>query len=499
MARWVLTTLEHEPGWSDLRVAATTNVVDHLWLTWDYTRPADQPIYRTVRGQLIFCGYKYIWTNPHIAEQRHSGDTIIHFFHLTNLLYESSIWYYLHAPNPAPLLETQGPLMHVLLLRAPAWSKHVYVATRTKGMYRTSDFSGPGGPQPTWYTDNDDLVLLDIRQATPDPCDPWFRRFVIYHGDVYRMENILPDEPATETLVLDNPTAVTLTGGSPGQILWIAGNFNYPGHFYVIFRSDIAGTGIWCIKTTNYGLSWTAHQINSHWLSYNAGNIQAGTMQGTSPLPAGDALHAVISVGAGGTVLVYRSLDEGETWSICPTQPGGWGLWEPRLYIEPSDQSVVYVGINSTATLFNLWRSLDQGQTWILCDAGNHLGIIISPGYATMGTHPQEAIRLTSGIAPHIWKSSDFGIIWRDQGPTLYTTPHLLFKPTAPDYLYLARRANAPPPGGLYARHTIFVSIDEGSTMYGKAGDHADQSDGGSDSIPFDCGGVAQEGVLTLP
>ncbi|MBA7540168.1 hypothetical protein ES705_32462 [subsurface metagenome] len=101
--------------------------------------------------------------------------------------------------------------------------------------------------------------------------------------------------------------------------------------------------------------------------------------------------------------------------------------------------------------------------------------------------------------ASHIWKTSDWGLIWRDQAHTQFTVNHIRYRDSAPDFLYLARNTSGPLPDGLYREHVLYVSIDEGSTMYGKAGAHADQADGGGDSIPRLCGGAAEEGILTLP
>jgi len=322
---------------------------------------------------------------------------------------------------------------------------------------------------------------------------------IVVHGDVYRMDNIFIDEPATATRVLAEWEAVALTGGYAGDILWIAGAPNYLDHFYVLWRSDIGGTGVWCIKTTDSGESWKAYQIDTNTFTYAAGNIMAGDLPGTSPYPAGDVLYATINVGVGGHIYVSRSFDEGQTWAKTPTYPPGSGVWEPRLYVDPADQSIVYVGAGDGGP--DLWRTLDHGLTWSLCDLGNSLGIIVSPlvNIATMGTrlsNPDE-IRVLNDL--HIWKTSDFGDIWRDQGFTQYSVRHLRFKDDSYDFLYLARATSAPPPDGIYAQHVLFVSNDEGSNMFGKAGAHVGQDDGGGDSIPHNCGGVAHEGILTLP
>ncbi|GAH20032.1 unnamed protein product, partial [marine sediment metagenome] len=47
--------------------------------------------------------------------------------------------------------------------------------------------------------------------------------------------------------------------------------------------------------------------------------------------------------------------------------------------------------------------------------------------------------------------------------------------------------------------HVIFVSGTHGIYMEGKAGQHPYFEDGGGDSIPYDCGGICNEGMMLFP
>lgn len=499
MPRWTIVGTGHEPGYTDLHVYASTSIPAHLWMSWSLYRPIQEEIWRIVRGKKVFCGYKYIWNTPNVEEQPLSGDTLFRPFYISGIEAGSEIWYYLHAPVPSSEFECQGPLMHVHLLKIPTWCTRAYFASRQKGMFRTADFSPPGGPQPTWIPDNDGLPSLDIAQACPDPFDSYHRRYVICHSDIYRMDNTFLHTPAVATRVLAQWEAAALCETAGGTISWIASNQNHQGHFYVLFMPPFGEEAAFCIITHDHGASWTAHLIETEPIHYRVANILAGVEQGSSPHPPGNVLYTHLILHSGGLPFTYRSLDQGETWTATPTNPPGAGIWRPRLYLEPADQSILYLG--SLEDPASLYRTLDHGNSWALCDAGNQLGIHITPtaDYGTMGTHHRDPAAIRVLTADHIWKSSDFGIIWRDQGPPQYATLHLHFRKHAPDYLYLARVTDAPPPGGLYARHVLFVSGDEGSNMFGKAGAHANLPDGGGDSIPYNCGGVAQEGILTLP
>ncbi|GAI65326.1 unnamed protein product, partial [marine sediment metagenome] len=120
MARWTITYLDHTIGATYLFVSSNTSKPGHLWLSWSYFRPTVTPIYRTVRGKLIRCGNRYVWDTPTIVEQQEEGDTMIHGFLLEGLVPESTIWYYLHEPQPPSEWECQSILHRVELLRVGA-------------------------------------------------------------------------------------------------------------------------------------------------------------------------------------------------------------------------------------------------------------------------------------------------------------------------------------------------------------------------------------------
>lgn len=112
---WVLTRQTHAAAPTALDVFAITTVADHLFMAWQYYRPARHPIYKTVRGLRVICGYKWRWVDPHIAEQAEPEDSIRHSFHISNLIPEREIWWYLWAPDGPYGLEIQGPLSYVRL------------------------------------------------------------------------------------------------------------------------------------------------------------------------------------------------------------------------------------------------------------------------------------------------------------------------------------------------------------------------------------------------
>ncbi len=112
MAWWVLSEWRYWVDPTDLVISCKTNYIDHVYLTWDYQKPLKTPIYRVIRGVLKFCGWKYIWINPHITEQIETGETWWHAFGLHDLTPASTIWFLVWAPQGPYGLPIQGPLMH---------------------------------------------------------------------------------------------------------------------------------------------------------------------------------------------------------------------------------------------------------------------------------------------------------------------------------------------------------------------------------------------------
>lgn len=119
MTPWVLTRLHVSLTTTSATIVAATNTIDHLFMMWNYFPPIRKPIYKTVRGKRLLCGYKYAWANPHIAEQIESGNTIEHTFYIDNLTPRATIWFYVWAPLPKRYKNIQGPLMNFTLPFAP--------------------------------------------------------------------------------------------------------------------------------------------------------------------------------------------------------------------------------------------------------------------------------------------------------------------------------------------------------------------------------------------
>jgi len=498
MTWWVLTHMRPYPRPTSLSIAATTNNPDHLFMAWSYTRPKRSRILRKIRGKWVFCGYLYYWDTPNIAEQIEPGDTLGHHFHLPNLTPLSTIWFYLNAPAGPYGLEIQGPLSHITLPPAISWANNLMVATKEKGIYITPNFSGPEGPHPTWTRHNQRLLSLNIIQLHGDLWQPAFRQFALVA--VNGTSVLYKREPAAGDFwqwILTTDQALALTGAPGGDIQWVTTNLNRPGFIYVYFQSSIYTVGNWLLRSPDYGASWTAFWMNMPAWTNAVGNIVTGRAQGTSEHSAGNVLYATQCGGAITRSRLYASTDHGATWNLGDEVTSN--VASPRCQVDPTDQSIVYMGDPYSANPpGHLLRSQEHGENLADIDQGNSIGINVLPWPTYMWIHPTNHAFMKILANDHMWQSWDYCATWEDLGETMVHVEHLHIPDLTPAFLHLGRDESCPLPPDLGWPHVVLVSDDHGATMIGKCGAHAQQSDGGGDSIPWDCGGIAREGILPL-
>lgn len=496
---WVLTSFDTIPYVSSLLVHFHTYPADHMFMWWSYYNPTRKPVYRIIRGVRKFCGYTWGWKDPYTAEQIEDGNTMEHTIYLPHLVAASKIWFMVWAPDGPYGMNIQGPLMHVrLLTHYPTWSSNVCIATRVLGMWKTRNFSGPGPDQPTWTSDNHGLDSLAIWQACIDLNSPGYRRYIIAGGDLYIQETYIPKEQAWGHMILSNAQACTLTGSPSGSLHWVTTSLDQYGYVFVLFNSALTINGTWCIQSHNFGRTWGAYQIYNGLWNYEAGNIMAGLDQIDSPFRKGAILYCALCASIGGGFSLYFSGSKGESWSLMDKE--GISRAAPRCLVAPSDERTVFMGVyNDPADTQELYRSVDYGRDLAEVDGAHHLGIFVGGLHGEMWIDPGDPLHARVLQDDHLWHTNDGCDNWIDPGALEETALRLAIQPHRPGSVYLARSTShppTPPPGG---GHVIYISEDEGLTMFGKAGAHAHDPYGGYDSIPFNCGGVAHEGIHILP
>jgi len=493
---WALTWYQNYRSWRQLRVYAGTDSTQHLFMAWQRYKPIKKLIFKVVRGVIVDCGWVWVWPNPHILEQWEHGDSFYHTFRIDTLHPGDHVWYYLFTPLGPYDLQCQGPLVHVPPPETLPWARSLIVGTQTKGIYRTNDFSGPGDPQPFGLPQNNGLTDLRVWQLCPYAADPRYAHFAITGPQsdrtLYRREPLASPDWIP---ILTDAQACTVTDSASGSMTWVATNINHPTYIYVLFNSGVTVNGTWCIRSADEGASWLPFQIYAGLSNYKAGNIVAGINQGESTLPPGDVLYASLNTGAGGHFCLYCSDDNGATWFLRDTI--GTSIYAPRCSVDPTNQKTVYMGAYiSGDSPWDLFRSIDHGLNLTEADGPYHLGTFVEGPIGQQWIHrtaPEVMKVLGRG---HVYETWDAGLVWTDHGLTQFSAVRLSVQSRRPDYLYLARDSNAPLPPNPQAGHVIYASQDNGATMFGRSGAHCTQSDGGGDSIPFDCGGVCLDGLM---
>lgn len=412
-----------------------------------------------------------------------------------------------YPPEEPPIPPPEPPPIPEPPLPGGDWRPLDYVGTTIKGLYRTNNLTGPGGAHPTWVPDNVGLAPTTITQLVPDPWDVAHRRFAIAGEEVWRHYNAVTGAAGTWTKVLSKAqvAAVTSISESSAVLHWVEGNINKQGYFYVLvggYNVGLTNAYVYCFRTPDYGASWTPLLIDSGVTVRpdDIGNIAAGALQGSSPYPAGDVLYATWLRSTLGNPEVSVSLNNGDTWTTYSLL--GFSVWNPQVYRDPSDQSIAYVGVFGViGDQYDLYRSVAHGVGFVEVDGAKELaiGTGVIEGSMRVLIDNNNKMYLIPGHdidargAGHLFKSIDFTASWTDlgdlgHGPELNQLSIVMDAPTK---LYFGRRVAGD-------SHVIYISDDEGQTLWGKAGANCGLADGGGDSIPFNCGGVAYNGIIQV-
>ena len=238
---------------------------------------------------------------------------------------------------------------------------------------------------------------------------------------------------------------------------------------------------IWMLRSTDYGATWDSTLIKEH-IIRRYGGIWVGDIGGS--YDPGTVLYATINVGGGGDGRVYYSIDGGDSWVF--KQSIASSIWLGRVLIDPDDQSKSYTGLGMNGP--DLGRSTTVNGVYTEIDGALSAGISISNTHGH-GWVKGDLIRTVRNGA--IYLTDDGGAVWESRAAPF--TSQNVWAPGDgnDDYVAVASRDSA---SALHP-HTVKSSIDRGVTWHDKSGAHADiAGTGGGDSVPYDSGGVAQDG-----
>jgi len=432
MTPWVLTRLRIYPTPTSATVVAQTNTKDHLFMMWNYFPPIRKPIYKTIRGKTLLCGYKYAWANPYIIEQAESGNTIEHTFFRDDLIPRSTIWFYVWAPLRARYKNIQGPLMNFTLPPTPPaetifeTEAHIYWVEirRSGGTY--CRFARKFSPEFPAYLTSATVWLTGFGQ-NPE---------VIARMQLRADDNGQPSDDIIET----SPTLVTTVAPD-----WTSYTFNFientlldpdTPYWMVVYRTDSLMTYIYCRaeQTLNRpGCVWAPWVTEWFFIKRNMDILIKGTRAPGPPpydLEIGSpAIDQIYYWPAGDTVIDSSPLRDPDG-----NPPAHGGTIDKVEIFATEPLSGVRVG--TFARLGNQFTSRDHAvigdvaggskQAFtglnIVVEPGDCLGIYYSSGDFDVGRTADHSIFYASGnlfdTQPHIyreftpWAASICGYGW---------------------------------------------------------------------------------------
>jgi hypothetical protein len=351
------------------------------------------------------------------------------------------------------------------------------VATTGSGLYYAQSFAFDDS-NPTWGTVGQ---ALPISQFSYDKHAPAARHVCLSGGNVWLRRPAVTGDNWIQ--ILTPAQAQSAIGiAENGELAWAEYN-TLKQHIYALWNYDITLGGIWFLKSTDWGTSWSAVNLYNDYQNYEGGNIAVGLQTGNVVYVTGET-----QIGARGTV--WFSEDAGETFSLGHRDYSGG--WTPYLFVDPSDENTAYVGIYlGVFGEFELWRCTLPGFSCEEIDGDLHAGTLCVE-YSSAGWVSPEDGNIIRATREGILFAGDSGVITTQRDLNVLEVramegvhPHTLVYGTN-----ITADDEAP--------HLVFVTPDDGVTIYNKGGANADQADGGGDSIPYTAGRVSQNGIAII-
>jgi hypothetical protein len=292
----------------------------------------------------------------------------------------------------------------------------LYGAAASGGLWKSFD----GGH--TWTPLTDDLPTLGVGAVAVLPSNP----------------NVVLMGTGEGTYNYGRVSGVGVLKSTDGGITWSTTSLNYDvaqGHgFHVMEVNPLTGTilagatdGLW--RSTDAGETWTA--------------VKAGGNYFDVKWKPGDANRVYCVKGSdsvGNSVKV--STDDGLTWTKAGTgQPAYNLIGKSKLSVTPADPSLVYViYVNrSTSAMLGVYRSTDDGETWTLqADEPNMTG---GQGWYDLTLHadPNDAAKVIAG-GVSLYRSLDCGVTWSTIGGGIVHVDHhgIAYRPGDDDNVFVA-------------------------------------------------------------
>jgi photosystem II stability/assembly factor-like uncharacterized protein len=250
-----------------------------------------------------------------------------------------------NATNPGAGLSWTGRV-HAIAVN-PADTNIIYIGHAKGGVWKTTD----GGT--TWTNLTDTLSTQTVGCLTLDPSDP----NIVYFGTG-------EEYYAGATL-----GGVGIWKSTDGGATWtLKGNSTFAGHRINAISIDPSNTNRWAVSSD--GGFYTTTDAGANFVLRKSGvgsaldrhPVAVGVLYGAMGWPFGGATAAQNGV--------YKSTDNGVTWTPLAGPPSGANAGRYELSICRGTPSVIYAVCTVPASVTNqykmqgVWKSIDDGATW---------------------------------------------------------------------------------------------------------------------------------------
>jgi len=292
--------------------------------------------------------------------------------------------------------------------------------------------------------------------------------------------------------------AEAIVGESLTNFGWVEIN-NAPGkegHIYTRARTTRGfptDNDMYLFRSADYGETWGLQGSVYGDMSVlrDAGGIWAGRV-------TGNTMYAMINYGFGGNCYVYYSIDEGINWALKGGGSLGISVWLSRVLIDPSAEATSFVGMYTNAPDLARGRTVDGLHDGVV-EAGAGIGVYYGYGGGWISAHDSKYIRVAKDTTLDYSDEGGDAGTWGER--SIVVPGSGIFEKAIwgwdkkPENVGVAIRT-----GASDAYPQSLVSTDDlGVNWHMKSGAHASTDDtGGGDSIPWNCGGVAENGLYLV-
>lgn len=353
------------------------------------------------------------------------------------------------------------------------WPLRVYIATKTSGVYLCEDFDGPDGAMPTWTpVIGGATVPTDIDGAGISPTSETL--FIIKDSsDAVWRKTLAGDWEE----VLTEADVQSILGEGASDIKWV--ECGADGAVYIYTEGD---TSTWLLKSTSDGAngSYAAHGRIGGWATELGNLILEGTIGYASQWRLTGPNKATVLEGTLGT----------GAWA--DEDVPSLSFYVPPVYRDPTQD--------------NTWSTESAGKLYFYTGAGGFSAPVASAdgicGRMTFGypklwiwdTGLLVSVGQTGNVTyeNHLLSSTDDFATLSDSGAVGRVISIFRGLPLSPPFGILGNHTDAT----VLNPHVLFVSDDLGATVPVERAGPTAANPSTTDSIPYDCGGITNGGIL---